>query len=573
MQHDPLVQVALAGTGRVDVQGAAPANEAETLVVEQAANGVMDKERQLLLRAGAGAVYRQAGHVAMDGETRPELAPAETLPACSPGAARLCSEMFGDGQTHVLPEALDRLRRAGLRLPHALLPAALDYGYQDVSLRSDLAVVAGARARWLARFNPRWEWVEEALIGAAHGVPPDAETLWQEGTLPQRVAVLRRVRGVDPARGREWVEAVWPREKADARKKLVEVLGIGLSADDEPFLEKALDDKGGEVRKAIGALLARLPGSAYEERMVARADALLDDAPSSGKRSDSHGRLRAEPPAGLPRDWQRDGIDLKSADNRLGDRASWLIGLLSAVPPAHWPRRFGVAPAVLIAAAGHASRKGDDPSRDDGAWGWTVLEGWARATVAYRDADWAPPLWTWCSEHKSSDYAEQARVTQMQVSLTAVLPRDEAERLVGKLLAQEAGKDLSDWSGALDGVPRPWSDGFGRAYLARLRDYFDTTLPAAMRELQEKAAEASRAVGYEWSQTVHAAWSSSWSSSMRMAALALPPACFDEALALSIPSFTTWGRNFNWWQWQSEAFHAFHETIRLRKQVIKEIPL
>jgi len=572
---EPLVQVALAGTGRVDVKGAVPANEAETLVTERAADRGAEKERQLLLRAGASAVYRQAGRVAADGGVKPAPAPAETRPVCSPGAARLCADMFSDpgvdlvGGLHVrvLPEALDRLRRAGMRLPRTLLPATLDCQFHYV--RSDLAVVVGESGRWLARFNPRWNWVEEALAAADDGLPTDAETLWQEGTLPQRVAVLRRARGLDPARGREWIEAVWPREKANARKELVEALAIGLSNDDEPFLEKALDDKGGEVRKVAAALLARLPGSAYAGRMVARADALLDDAPSSGKRSAPYGQLRVEPPASLPLDWQRDGIDPRSAGDGLGDRASWLVGLLSAVPPAHWQRRFGVAPAVLVAAAGHGSRKGDDPSLDDSAWGRTVLEGWARATVAYRDADWAPPLWTWCSEHKSADKVEDARVASLLVSLTMILPRDEAERLVATLFRWEAGMGVSSWTGALRNVSRPWSDGFGHVYLAGLRAYLETTLAAAMRERQEKGTKASPAVSYEWDRTI----SDEWDHTMQIAALALPPACFDAALALSIPSITTRDDSSNQWRRQMEAFHAFHETIRLRQRVIKEIPL
>ncbi len=571
---EPLVQVALAGTGRGDAKGAMPANGAEALVTEQAADGSAEKERQVLLRAGASAVYRQAGRVVERCGALPAPAPAETLPVCSPGAARLCADMFSDpgvdlfGGLHVrvLPEVLDRLRRAGMRLPRTLLPAALDCRFQYV--RSDLAVVVGESGRWLARFNPQWSWVEEALVAADEGVPADAETLWQEGALLQRVAVLRRVRGLDPTRGREWIEAVWPREKADARKELVEALAIGLSADDEPFLEKALDDKGGEVRKAAVALLARLPGSAYEERMVARADALLDYAPSSGETSDPYGQLRVEPPSSLPRDWQRDGIDLKSPGDGLGDRANWLIGLLSAVPPAHWSRRFGVTPAVLIAAAGHASRKGDDPSLDDGAWGWTVLEGWARATVAYRAADWAPPLWTWCSEHKSADSVEEARVASLLVSLTWILPRDEAERLVATLFRWETGTGVSSWTGALQNVPRPWSDGFGRVYLAGLRTYLETTLAAAMRERHEKGAKASHAVSSEWDRTRTII--SEWDYTMQIAALALPPACFDEALALSIPSVTTRDDSSNQWQRQME---AFRETIGIRKQVMREIPV
>ncbi len=556
---EPLVQVALAGTGRGDAKGAMPANGAEALVTEQAADGSAEKERQVLLRAGASAVYRQAGRVVERGGALPAPAPAETLPACSPGAARLCAEMFGHWQALVLPEALGRLRRAGLRLPRALLPLALDCGRKDV--RPDLAVVVGERGRWLARFNPGWAWVEEALVGAAPGIPADAETLWEEGALPQRVAVLRRVRGVDPARGREWVEAAWPREKADARKEMVEALGADLSADDEPFLERALDDKGGEVRKAAASLLARLPGSAYAGRMAARADALLDYAPSSDEPSDPQGRLRAEPPASLPRDWQRDGIDPKSAGGGLGDRVSWLVGLLSVVPPAHWSRRFGVAPAVLV-AAGHGSRRGNYGALEGGTWGRTVLEGWVRATIACRDADWALPLWSWCSEYKGADNVEEARVASLLVSLTGILPRDEAERLVETMFTKGADAKNTRWVQVLRALPTPWSERFGRTYLDALRDYLVNIFWVEGRDQQERAETARDTLPYGYPVSYE------WGAAMTTAALALPSSLFDPSLDLHhfLPEKKHY--TIEWWQRQ---VNEFCDTIRMRQQVMREI--
>ena len=79
-----------------------------------------------MLRAGTRAVYRAAGRLAESGIEAPQPAPEETIPACSAKAAELLGRLFVDQRTSILLEALERLRLAGLRLPHALLPGAMN---------------------------------------------------------------------------------------------------------------------------------------------------------------------------------------------------------------------------------------------------------------------------------------------------------------------------------------------------------------------------------------------------------------------------------------------------------------
>ena len=260
---DALIRSAITGTS----QEAPPASVLPTDDLLGSAEG-MSPERDLLLRAGMRAVYRVAGRRATTGVEAPQPAPMETLPACSAKAAEVVRQLLADQRDAILREALERLRLAGLRLPHALLPVALDV--QQEELRPAVSAVLGERGRWLAGFNPAWAW---ATIPEG-GTEEDDEAAWEEGALPERLEALRRVRGRDADQGLWWVDEAWKAEKAEARTAMAAALETGLSSADEPFLERALDDRSVRVHEAAAALLARIPGSAYAARAASRADSV-----------------------------------------------------------------------------------------------------------------------------------------------------------------------------------------------------------------------------------------------------------------------------------------------------------
>ena len=202
---DALTRAAIAGTSReAPPEGDLPTDDL-------LGSTERSPERDLLLRAGMHAVYGAAGRRAESGTEAPEPAPEETLPPCSAKAAEIVRPLFAGRRDEILSEALERLRLAGLRLPHALLPAALDV--QRKELRQSIVAVLGERGRWLAGFDPAWGWT----VATTAGSEQDDETVWQEGGLPQRLEALRRVRGRDAEQGRRWVEEAWKSEKADAR--------------------------------------------------------------------------------------------------------------------------------------------------------------------------------------------------------------------------------------------------------------------------------------------------------------------------------------------------------------------
>jgi hypothetical protein len=112
---DALTRAAVAGTSREKP----PASGLPTDGLFESAAG-KSPQRELLLRAGTRAVYRAAGRLAESGIEAPQPAPDETVSACSAKAAELLGRLLVDQRTSILVEALERLRLAGLRLPHAL---------------------------------------------------------------------------------------------------------------------------------------------------------------------------------------------------------------------------------------------------------------------------------------------------------------------------------------------------------------------------------------------------------------------------------------------------------------------
>src|SRR5262249_27837354 len=359
---DAIVTAALIGTAQRAADGAQTAPEVDTLI-GSLPDG--EAERALLLRAGAWAVFKQAGMKPHDVVEVPAAAPAERLQPCSPAAADLLRQLLGGQNDNVLAEALGRISAAGLRLPSDLLPIAL--GTRANQFRAALAPVLGERGRWLAQFNKAWSWVGQTLADISGVLPDDAETIWQEGTPGQRVEVLRRLRAGDPAKAREWLEPVWRREKAEARADLLGTLEIRLGPDDQSLLEISLDDKAERVRAVALPLLLQLPTSALATRMRERGEAMLFMG---------DGKLDATPPGAVDSGWARDGL-IEKAPSGTGERGFWLGQVLERVPPSHWEQHFGAPPDALLAATASAK------------WRITMAESWTEAATRFRDTAWA----------------------------------------------------------------------------------------------------------------------------------------------------------------------------------------
>ncbi len=334
-------------------------------------------EQGLLMALGAWALYRQVGqHPVAAGEPLPAPCPDESLPLCSAGAAQHLHALLNGTHGVALPEWLSVAAAHGCIAPPALTPTLLDMGVTRPDLHAGVRAVMGIRGAWLAERHTRWGYARDWRTRSR-----DEQTgIWENGTRDERLAILTLWRAQDPANARAQIERVWSEENAPMRAALVAVLRVSLSAEDEPFLERGLDDRSVDVRRAAVDVLAALPESDWRTRMEARARAAVSvGATRRGLLGRAGLTLSVTPPVACDAAMQRDGIEERAPQSR-GQRAWWLIQMLGAVhpasllPPGEWTPEHVLAQAAPL------------------EWRMALIEGWARGAARFGDGIWAQAL-------------------------------------------------------------------------------------------------------------------------------------------------------------------------------------
>jgi hypothetical protein len=407
---DELVAAALVGTDRRPVDPQPPPG------LEAAFAG----EDGLLAAAAAWTVARRAGAEA--GPARAvEPAPVDERPLCPRDAGMRLGGLLEEGAGRLVEEWLELAEARGVRPPPEHVPALLEWA-SGVPERQPLVVGAAgplgpwlsARAahapsgdEWQMAGGERWTFVP----GAA-----DPQRVWADGDRAARRVLLARLRATDPAAGRELLAGTLAEESADDRAAFLQALETGLSDDDEPLLEAALDDRRQTVRAAAAELLARLPRSRFAARMAERAAPLL-----TPDRRTLRVQLPDEPDSAARR-------DALPASRR---RADVLAQILSRAPLGTWTERFGRSPEKILAL---------DVADD---YEPLVHGAFAIAAQQQRDPAWARALWR----------------RQPAAGLLDVLPKAEREELA---LERDELEDI------VASFPRPWGPELSRAVVARL---------------------------------------------------------------------------------------------------------
>ena len=360
--------------------------------------GVADQAASLLGAAAVLAAYRRAGRLPGEApRTLPEPAEPDRRPACSDSAVEVL-ELILSGEVPIpggtaLPagEWLAGAARAGCRVPARLLPRLLDAGSTAADLQADLRAVLGTRGRWLARHHDRWAWAAaDPVVPDAAGDDGDdgdgheaARRRFASAGRSQRPALLDALRRADPALGRDVLGSTWARDPAAERAGLLAGLAVGLSDDDERFLDAALDDRSGAVRQVAAELLSRLPDSRRSARMADRLRplvALADPSSPGGRRAVLAVGRPPEPDAAA----RRDGIT-DAAPAGMGVAAWRVAQIVAGAPLSFWDGHLGLGPAEVVARAVE-----DAPAVLAGlAWAVVAQAGradpaWARAVFAHR---------------------------------------------------------------------------------------------------------------------------------------------------------------------------------------------
>ena len=428
---DDILATAVIGTEQRELKLAARGDELGSLLgqIEQT-----DREGSLLSAASVVALYRTAG----------AAPPAATQPlpeACIQDETRRASAASGqqlalmlDGEfSEILTEWLVAMNKAHKRVPEEHLPALLDRGQAETSLRRMIVSVIGRRGEWLAAQNPDWLYATQR----------DEKELWETGSREERLLLLEHLRATDPAKARELLATTWAQESARDR---VAFLGKLADAADEVFLNEALHDRSVEVRRAARPLLASLPNSDFSRRLQELAKQVLS------YKKPLIGKARIE--VTLPEDpvaWLKaNNIEIDSppskATQSVGPKAWALKELISLIPVAHWSKLWQKTPLEIIRAG------------DESEWRESFVLGFVAAARRDRDPDWIEALVRFTSADPQHPPL---------LDLAAYLPAARLEALIMAALAAEPA--ASSAFQVLMLHRNAWSDQLSRVVLSNIK--------------------------------------------------------------------------------------------------------
>ncbi|MEM7035233.1 MAG: DUF5691 domain-containing protein [Chloroflexota bacterium] len=340
-------------------------------VLSQIADDSQKPEAQLLNLAGTLSLHQRVGqHLPRIRKMAPapEAVP-EDWPVCNAQVLHRLTLLLNGRYEALLGEFLAALRAAQLRVPPLYVPNILDRGTRLSLLRPDIMVVCGETGTRLAKNNPSWSYAN----GGDDSWTSLIE-LWEGENSLGRQGLLRYLRNTQPARGRQLLEHGWKSEKTSSRQGLLRILQTNLSMDDEPFLERALDDRDNTVRRRAAELLTYLPPSRLCRRMTKHAGTVLvwDRAQA--------GVLKVVFPETVTAAMVRDGVLPRKGTDPSRVQRPQLVEIISAIPLDHWTTAWQASPETII----HAF----STSR----WPKTLLRAFAQAADRQRHIGWARAL-------------------------------------------------------------------------------------------------------------------------------------------------------------------------------------
>ncbi|NJP05035.1 MAG: hypothetical protein HC837_05100 [Chloroflexaceae bacterium] len=456
-----LVTTSLVGTGRQTPPPVPNTNPAGQLL---AGLPKTTHERFLLLTAATVGLYRRAGQPTTTAIT-PPLPPCtpDDQPSCSAAAAHHLASMLSNNHPKVLPEWLAAAAAAGYRVPHHQLVALLQLGTSQKSLHGPIRAVLGQRGRWLADHNPAWAY---ARGNADMGRLDEAQMQqrWETGQAHERLELLQYLRQYNTAQARTLLQLTWKSEKADDRRRFLDLCGAGLSMDDEPWLETVLDDRSTHVRTFAAVLLGKLPESRLCQRMQQRAMTLitLKDGGLLKRRS-----LEVTLPDTCDEAMVRDGIACKPPSMSyaagkepwwLSEKSWWLAQIVSFVPTNYWYQQWQLGPHELIKAAQQSD------------WTALLVHAWTQAAHRSGDLPFLEALLPLLLKHNN-----QAALDM----LTEGLPADWIETIILRLLHEERQPIHLEHAAMpfLLRYQQPWSHRLARAVWQSVQERLAQTPP------------------------------------------------------------------------------------------------
>lgn len=474
-----LVSVALLGTARRSADGVQLDAAVATAVPQHAG----EPATRLLHTAALQDLYLRGGQLARTA-SKPAPAVDDPRPLLPRPAADRLSRLLAD-KSPFLPEWFAAAAPFDFRLPDVLCVQALSAA-SDSAMRAPLLRLTGRRGRWLAARNPAWTKLVDEFPGATSTSRTEApgenrplthtaddgseavthldssadtgtdagvaQDVWLFGTSGERKDWFARTRRADPSAALAVLTAAWPKESGPVKAELLALLADGLSSADEALLERALDDRRGDVRRTATTLLNQLPDAAFGQRMAALV--------ASWIRVADDGTVDVTVPAELDAQARRDGITDATDQAKLrwdtpDSTITTLHQAIAATPLTAW--------GTIVRATGEDTAATALTLTLPPRYAKAIVDGWVDATLAQHDTGWARALFAHATP------TEQAVLRRRE--LFTLL--DAADR-IEHVLDLDAHQ-LNELHAILPGLDHPWPEPVATHVLRLLGERARTT--------------------------------------------------------------------------------------------------
>ena len=246
---EALARSFLLGTGRHPVT-AGPAFQ--SLTCEKGSVS----ELTMLALVGQRRRFRRHGPPPQRSDGAPIEDPRPIVPdAARPLMRRLVGGRDGSGADLAARALADTCRRLRLR------PHPFDLPRLPVFVRNYGEYLGAYAAAWTER-HEKSEDQRANYFDDAATIDPSS---WTSARPAARVEFIAAMRGREPDRARQLVEASFAADPAPVRVRLLGALVPGLSQADVPFLENLAKDRAPSVRERAQQLLTYIPGTASAE--------------------------------------------------------------------------------------------------------------------------------------------------------------------------------------------------------------------------------------------------------------------------------------------------------------------
>ena len=306
-----------------------------------------DKEDAFLKLTAAYLLLQEAGRQVPVIDHQHPAVPQEHKQYIAAEATSLLNQLVKTKESILLEYALYRCTAKEKVVRPDLVPALLSLA-SATKENSHYLKACGERGRWLARLNDSWKSL----------YAPAEEDIWETGTLPQRKEYLTALRKRNPQKARELLEETITKESANTRAELLEILQIGLSPEDEPFLESQLKDKSSKVKQAAYSLLKLLPHSSisrqYQE-FLKQALLLKEERVMLLAKKKV---LEIAQQLSYPEHLTESGFEKVSSLKGVEDEIYWVAQAIQYAHPRIWEESYGLNPEQTVQLmAAHKQKK------------------------------------------------------------------------------------------------------------------------------------------------------------------------------------------------------------------------